>query len=47
MILETGKMAKQANGAIYATLGGSAVIATVCCASKPPKAGLRSPLGGV
>lgn len=35
MVLETGKMAKQANGAVYATLGGSAVLATVCCASKP------------
>ena len=35
MSLETGKMAKQANGSIYATLGGSAVLATVCCASKP------------
>jgi polyribonucleotide nucleotidyltransferase len=35
LILETGKMAKQANGAIYASYGGSVVLATVCCASKP------------
>jgi polyribonucleotide nucleotidyltransferase len=33
MVLETGRMAKQANGAVFAQLGGSAVIATVCCAS--------------
>jgi polyribonucleotide nucleotidyltransferase len=32
IILETGKMAKQANGAVFARLGGSAVIATACCA---------------
>jgi polyribonucleotide nucleotidyltransferase len=32
LILETGKMAKQANGAVFARLGGSAVIATVCAA---------------
>ncbi|MBO5235751.1 MAG: polyribonucleotide nucleotidyltransferase [Spirochaetaceae bacterium] len=30
LILETGRIAKQANGAVYAQLGGSAVIATVC-----------------
>jgi polyribonucleotide nucleotidyltransferase len=30
LVLETGKMAKQANGSIYATYGGSAVLATVC-----------------
>ena len=33
LILETGKMAKQANGAVFARLGGSAVLATVCCES--------------
>ncbi len=33
LVLETGRMAKQANGAVFATLGGSAVIATVCCAA--------------
>ncbi len=33
LILETGKMAKQANGAVFGRLGGSAVIATACCAS--------------
>ncbi len=31
IVLETGKMAKQANGAVVARCGGSAVIATVCC----------------
>ena len=35
LILETGKMAKQANGAVLATYGGSVVLATVCCASSP------------
>ena len=31
LVLETGKMAKQANGSIFATYGGSAVLATACC----------------
>jgi len=31
LILETGKMAKQANGSVFATYGGSSVLATVCC----------------
>ncbi|MDH7484330.1 MAG: polyribonucleotide nucleotidyltransferase, partial [Spirochaetales bacterium] len=35
LVFETGRMAKQANGSIFATYGGSAVIATVCCASTP------------
>ena len=30
LILETGRLAKQANGAVYAQFAGSAVIATVC-----------------
>ena len=30
LILETGKIAKQANGAVFATYGGSAVLATAC-----------------
>ena len=34
LILETGRMAKQANGSIFARYGGSAVIATVCCGDK-------------
>ncbi|HET6485921.1 MAG TPA: polyribonucleotide nucleotidyltransferase [Spirochaetia bacterium] len=34
LILETGKMAKQANGAVFARLGGSAVLATACCADR-------------
>ncbi len=33
LILETGKIAKQANGAVLARYGGSAVLATVCCSS--------------
>ena len=33
LILETGRMAKQANGSVFAQLGGSAVIATACCGS--------------
>ena len=35
LVLETGRMAKQANGAVFATFGGSAVLATACCGSKP------------
>ncbi|MFP4362433.1 MAG: polyribonucleotide nucleotidyltransferase [Spirochaetia bacterium] len=34
LVLETGKMAKQANGAVFAQLGGSAVLATACCSDK-------------
>ena len=35
LVLETGRMAKQANGAVFAQYGGSAVIATVCCGAAP------------
>ena len=35
LILETGRMAKQANGAVFATYGGSSVLATACCGDKP------------
>lgn len=35
LILETGRMAKQTNGSVYAEYAGSAVLATVCCASEP------------
>lgn len=35
LVLETGKIAKQANGAVYAHYAGSAVIATVCCSGEP------------
>jgi len=31
LVLETGRMAKQANGSVFATYGGSAIIATACC----------------
>jgi polyribonucleotide nucleotidyltransferase len=33
LILETGKIAKQANGAVFARYEGSVVIATVCCSA--------------
>lgn len=33
LVLETGHLAKQANGAIYAEYEGTAVLATVCCSS--------------
>jgi polyribonucleotide nucleotidyltransferase len=33
LVLETGRMAKQANGAVLATYGGSSVLATACCGS--------------
>ena len=39
LILETGRIAKQANGAVFARYAGSAVIATVC-SSKEPVEGL-------
>ena len=32
LVLESGKIAKQANGAVFARYAGSAVIATACCA---------------
>ena len=35
LVFETGKIAKQANGAVYAHYSGSAVIATVCCGAAP------------
>lgn len=35
LVFETGKIAKQANGAVYAHYAGSAVLATVCCGSSP------------
>ena len=35
LVFETGKIAKQANGAIYASYEGSAVLATVCCGREP------------
>ena len=34
LVMETGRMAKQAGGAVFATYGGSAVIATACCSEK-------------
>ena len=33
LILETGHLAKQANGAVYAQYGGTAVLATVCASA--------------
>ena len=35
LVLETGKMAKQANGSVLATYGGIAVLATACCGNSP------------
>ncbi len=35
LVLETGRMAKQANGAVYAYYEGSAVLATACCGKSP------------
>ena len=34
LILETGKIGKQANGCVYAQFGGTVVIATVCASSE-------------
>ena len=33
LILETGKIGKQANGCVYAQFGGTAIIATICASS--------------
>ncbi len=35
LVLETGKMAKQANGSVFATFEGSSVLATVCAGRVP------------
>lgn len=35
LVFESGRIAKQANGAVYARYAGSAVIATVCCGEQP------------
>ena len=35
LVLETGRMAKQANGAVFATYAGSAVLATATCSEEP------------
>jgi polyribonucleotide nucleotidyltransferase len=35
LVLETGRIAKQANGSVFAQYEGSAVIATVCTSSEP------------
>ena len=37
--IETGKIARQADGAVIVTYGGTSVIATVC-AEKKPKVGI-------
>jgi len=34
LILETGKIAKQANGAVFGRCAGSAVLATACCSTQ-------------
>lgn len=35
LVLETGRMAKQANGSVFATYAGSAVLATATCSDEP------------
>lgn len=35
LIIETGKLAKQANGAVTLTMGGTVVLVTACMAKKP------------
>ncbi len=35
LIIETGKMAKQANGAVTLTCGGTVILVTVCMSKKP------------
>ncbi len=35
LILETGRMAKQANGSVVASYGGSVVLVTACCGKEP------------
>ncbi len=38
LVFETGKIAKQTSGTVYAHYEGSAVIATVCCGKEPNEA---------
>ena len=35
LIIETGKLAKQANGAVTVACGGTVVLVTVCMSKKP------------
>ena len=35
LIMETGKMAKQSNGAVTLTCGGTVILVTVCMSRKP------------
>lgn len=35
LTIETGRMAKQANGSVFVTYGGSAILATATCSSEP------------
>ncbi len=35
LIIETGKLAKQSNGAVTVSYGGTVVLATVCMSKKP------------
>jgi polyribonucleotide nucleotidyltransferase len=34
LILETGKIARQANGSVFGRYAGSAVLATACCSGQ-------------
>ena len=46
LVFETGKIAKQASGAVYAHYKGSAVIATVCCGEKISEPRDKVPVSG-
>ena len=35
LIMETGKLAKQANGSVVVTCGGTVVLVTVCMSKEP------------
>ncbi len=47
LTLETGKIARQANGAVVARYGDTVVLVTACMASKPTVQRFSSPHGGL
>ena len=42
LIIESGKIAKQANGAVTVSVGGTVVLATVCIAKSREKGSISS-----
>jgi polyribonucleotide nucleotidyltransferase len=44
IVLETGEIGRQANGAILATMGDTVIYTTACCDTKPTGDGSFTPL---